>query len=225
MPEINTHRLEIIREKINFYDKIFLFQFFVTNKSFFDKSLSKTYFKISNSIIYLVDYSNTTTIDNFLDFYVGLETKHQEKVTLIVIRPRISSNSLSRNSSHELTGSKSKCFSKKSSVASMMDPNCPISVHKLKTFIKIYKIVSLYIRDFSEVTMRNSLFTNFIGYHILKKSDSKRKGKFLHKQEDDNSSKIPKHPDQTCSFTSNIVKSTVGPKQKRQANYRCGSIV
>lgn len=183
---------------------------------------------ISSSMIYLIDCSDPTTIDNFLEFFSSLESKHQEKVTLIVLRARnLSSNSLNRNSSHELNvnSSKSKCFSKKSSVASMMDPNSPNSIQKLKTFIKIYKIVSLYIRDFSEVTMTNSLFMNFIGYHILKKSGPERKGKFIHKQEDYNQSKLPQHPDETCTSNSNKVKSATSTKQKRHTNFRCGSIV
>lgn len=138
---------------------------FVTSNSFFDNKVSKTYFKLSNTFIYLIDLNNTETIDFFFKFHqLAVDQNVDPKVTLIIkaLSKRGSKISDEMNFRGSLISS-----SKRRSMSGHKVLSCQIQ--RLKAFIKVHKIVTLYFSDFAEISTKNLTFQNFLGFHILKK--------------------------------------------------------
>lgn len=185
-------------------------QFFITNVCFFDISVSKTYYGVSHSIIFIIDYGKSSTIDDFIKFYLALDQSQKEKLTLLIYRRFPSSSNIIGKSCKDLF----------ETLSAFNDPNNKNSVQKLKALIKVYKIVCLYIRDFSELKMSNSVFKNFIGFQMLKKSQKKAKWKAYNFKYIDSSITLHKQPSQLLPSESRIASRLCGAKPKRHVSYR-----
>lgn len=184
--------LDIIKEKVDFYDKILLLHFFSTNAAFYTNQLSKTYFKISHSIIILVDMDSQSSIDNFFFIYNKIsELGEESKVSLLVWNSSNRSTSFDielelrqMNSNFRLSienSGKKKSVKERGSVnTSEGKSNLNAKRAKFKAFIKIYKLLMLQIQCYTEISMNNQPFHHFIGFQLLNKlktKQSKVKGK------------------------------------------------
>ena len=77
--------MEILKEKVTFYDKLIQLQIYDINKSFLNSALSKTYFQISNSIIFILEYNSSSCLENFLSLFEKLkEEGMSKKISLII---------------------------------------------------------------------------------------------------------------------------------------------
>ena len=77
--------MEILKEKVTFYDKLIQLQIYDINKSFLNSALSKTYFQISNSIIFILEYNSSSCLENFLNLFEKLKDEGvSKKISLII---------------------------------------------------------------------------------------------------------------------------------------------
>ena len=175
--------LDIIKEKVSFYDKVLLLHFFSTNAAFFTNQLSKTYFHISHSIIILVDLDSPSSIDNFFFVFNKIsEYSENEKISVIIWNSsQTSENSIDRKSIKSI---KSNRYSLTQNIRSSVEllikkPSSAITLSegilnnnknaKIKAFIKIYKIPMIQVSSFMDISMSNPSFLHFIGFQLLTK--------------------------------------------------------
>ena len=181
--------LDIVKEKVNFYDKSILLHFFSTNAAFFTNQLSKTYFKLSNSIILLVDLDDQSSIDNFFFVYNKISEDFEvEKISIIIWNSsqrttsfdiafdRKSINSINRLSIN-LTQNRNSTLDiplkKPSSTITLTNSNLNNKKAKFKAFVKIYKIPLLQISTYLDISMSNPSFLHFIGFQLLNRIKNK----------------------------------------------------
>lgn len=196
---IFLYSLNIIKEKINLYDKLIMLHIFSTNISFHLNSLSKTYYKLSHSIVYLLDTSDKESIDNFFIIHkiivdnnlinkfsvvVWCRLNRTSSISSIDIKSNSEKSTYNSNSLTNTTPNNNKILLKNTlnlgkysikgrSVTSLSfidstNPNYSLLTN-VKALIKIYKLVTLYIKDYRNVNTNNLFFCNFIGYHLLNK--------------------------------------------------------
>ncbi len=178
--------LDIVKEKVDFYEKILLLHFFSTNAAFYTNQLSKTYFKISHSIIILVDMDSQSSIDNFFFIYNKIsEIGEENKVSLIVWNSSNRSTSFDielelrhLNSNYRLSienSGKKKSIKERGSInTSEGKSTLNVKKAKFKAFVKIYKVLMLQIQNYSEISMNNQPFLHFIGFQLLNKLKNKQ---------------------------------------------------
>jgi hypothetical protein len=157
---------------VSFYEKIILLHFFATNNAFFNNNLSKTYFKISHSILYLIELEDSRSIDSFFTFFSKIiEAGEESKLTILILDSNLIKKSASfKINSKEIKASRKNVNNSNKKINSLiMTDNYESKVNKLNGLIKIYKIVALYVKDLSEVSVSNPTFLNFIGYLLLNK--------------------------------------------------------
>lgn len=61
--------LEICKEKISFYERLIQLQMFDINTSFLNSELSKTYYKLSHSIVVIVDLESISSLETFFEIF------------------------------------------------------------------------------------------------------------------------------------------------------------
>lgn len=143
--------------------------------------LAKTYYTISHSIIYLIDEAETSTIDDFFPVFNKVSESGQEaKVSVVYMKCLSHKKSIS---SFEIKENFSEKKSKKSSAKNLALKSKANSTHsnlvfvdknkaniaKIKGFMKIYKIVALYVDQLCELSVQHPNFLNFLGYLLLNK--------------------------------------------------------
>ena len=121
-------------------------------------------------------------IESIENFFIMFNKINDESVTnkfsIIVWKSQSESNSQSRlsQSISSSNSSKNKSSTKKLGVEKEIDSfqsKHALLVQKFKSYCQIYKIIVLYLSKYSEITMDNSNFLNYIGYLLLNKLNDK----------------------------------------------------
>lgn len=175
-------------------------QIFDINLPFLKSTLSKTYYKIANSIIIVLDLESIESLENFFKTVeIIVKEGVQSKLSVIAWKPTdkrnslVSSNFADENSKKNSVISNSSFLNKfesnqnKQSRISINFNNCNSSDRKrliqlytsFKNFCKTYKIIVLHISNLSDLSMENEFLKNFIGYLLLKKFNTPDTRNFL----------------------------------------------
>ena len=140
---------------------------FDINLPFLKSTLSKTYYRIANSIVLVLDLDCLQSLESFFDTIdIIVNAGMQSKLSVIAWKPSdkkqsiISSNE-SKNSRVSINFSNFHNSNERKKLVSLY-----IS---FKEFCKKYKIIVLHIQTINDLSMENELFKNFIGYLLLKK--------------------------------------------------------
>lgn len=187
--------LDIIKEKVIFFNRPILLQIFSTNISFFKNQLSSTYFKLCNSILFIADTDNQINLDSF--FYIQNKILNSKMISKLYV---ITWNSIIRNGSIDLSESLhnktrkslrmteddmiktvptvkkiSNIFIPRLKSKFIQESGMNLSkCAKFNAMIKIYNTSLLNITSFSEVSMTNQKFLHFIGLMLFNKMKNEK---------------------------------------------------
>lgn len=192
--------LDIIKEKVIFFNRPILLQIFSTNISFFKNQLSSTYFKLCNSILFIADTDNQINLDSF--FYIQNKILNSKMISKLYV---ITWNSIIRNGSIDLSETQtnktrkslrmteedmikavptvkkiSNIFIPRLKSKFIQESGMNLSKYaKFNAMIKIYNTSLLNITSFSDVSMTNQKFLHFIGLMLFNKmkNEKNEKGK------------------------------------------------
>jgi hypothetical protein len=126
---------------------------------------------------------DTVSIESFFSFFSKItEACEESKLTIIILNSHLGNRkkSVSSNNSNTTLNKNElevmNCDNKEPGKLTTNANNCIIDtntitskISKLYSLLKIYKVVSLYLNDYTEISMSNPIFSNFIGYLLVNK--------------------------------------------------------